>query len=224
MPKAWIETWADAAFVAAHRWYKRAKSVAHLLGVLLRSWLKTNSCTDSRSPRACKAYVFNEDNNGKGFYREVSPHLLDPVTWESDVKEFTGWDKFRMELRYNYRNRKYRMVLRPGDKCVFPPYQDQSAPTCRLPKGVMSARLQGPVGSDIDHDVTNRVLKYQGPRGDFHAGLGLRVKLLDMFPFDDNADNSARFSHMRVMDTMGNVHDLPYSSNPDMVFKLKAKA
>lgn len=217
-----VQSVLDQAFDRVSRWWKRAKCALHLAVVLVRSWVRSlTRCSGcpAHGPEAYRIYVFNEGNHEEGFHREVSPKLLDPSTWENDIKELTGWTKFRAELRYVFRNKKYRMVLRPGDRCTFPPYHEPSAPACRLPKGVLSARLQGPVGSGIDCDVTSRVLKYQGPRGDFHAGLGLRVRLQDMFPFDDHADNATRFTHLRILDTYARVHDLPYVPNPDLTFK-----
>lgn len=218
-------TVADRAAVIWHRltcWF-------HLLSLVVRSWVRCNplwcavwggcaggGATSSHGPRAYRVYAFNESETDQGFYREISPRYFDSSTWEQDVRDMTGWARFRVEVRYIFRQKKYRMILRPGDCAAFPPYQEPAAPACRLPKGVLSARLQGPKGSDIDSDVTSRVLKYQGPRGDFHAGLGLTVHVHDMFPFDDNQENCSRFSHLRVMDTMARLTDLPYEENPAM--------
>lgn len=214
--------WAASLAGRARRWAHRTLCAARLLGLLFRAWLR-GGCgaggeADRRAPVVYRVYIFNETAGRPGFFRETSPHAFDPDTWERDTREATDWPAFRVEVRYTYRRKKYRMVLRPGDKCVL--FQDPTttpeAPACRLPKGVLSARLQGPPGSDIDCDVTPRVLKYQGPRGDFHAGLGLRVRLQDMFPFDDNADNAARFTHLRLLDTMARVHDMPFAANMHM--------
>lgn len=182
-----------------------------------RAWLRTWSvppCGTS-GPAVYRVYVFNE-GGGTGFHRDLPVKYFDPDTWEATARDLTGWTRFRVEVRYTFRHKKYRMVLRPGDACTFPPYPEPSAPACRLPKGVLSARLQGALGTDIDCDVTSRVLKYQGPRGDFHAGLGLKVRLHDMFPFDDQADNTARFTHLRVLDTMARVLDFSYRDNAEM--------
>ena len=212
---------ASASLVlSARTWWNKAVCVAHLAALALRSWLRSltgrGPCTGAHGPKAYRIYVFNEGDS-PGFHHEVAPHMFSPDAWGQDVRKMTSYTDFRVEIRYIFRHKKYRMVLRPGDECEFPPYQEPSAPACRLPKGVLSARLQGPVGSNIDCDVTARVLKYQGPRGDFHTGLGLRVRLQDMFPFDDQSDNSARFSHLRLLDTMARVHDLPYEANPSLV-------
>lgn len=199
-----------------------------LLGA--RAWLRrlTGATSDPRreshGPTAYRIYAFNNNDaaDSGGFYRELQLHLFEPSTWEEDVRHLTGWSDFRVEVRYTFRHKKYRMVLHPGDRCEFPPYAEPAAPACRLPKGMLSARLQGPAGCDVDCDVTTRVMKYQGPRGDFHAGLGLRVRVHEMFPFDDHSDNALRFSHLRIMDTMARLHDLPYASNPEVTLVRQA--
>ena len=165
--------------------------------------------------RIYRIYAFNEGAE-EGFHKEIPVRFFSPEAWESDIKELTGWGSPRLEVRYAVRQKKYRMVLRPGDSCHWPPYADPSVPACRVPRGVLSARLQGPPGSNIDADVTARVLKYQGPKGDFHAGLGLGVRLWDMLPFDDHGDNALRFTHLRIIDTTARVTDLPYDTNPAM--------
>lgn len=225
----WIasfDAWATRATATAKAYLVKAQAASFLAFLVLKSWVRpllvaargaARDPAEQHGPAAYRVYVFNEACTGDtGFHRELSPALFDPGTWEQDAKSLTGWTSVRVEVRYVFRHKKYRMVLRAGDACVFPPYRDTTAPACRLPKGVLSARLQGPRGSETDCDVTARVLKYQGPRGDFHAGLGLRVMLRDMFPFDDHADNAVRFSHLRVLDTMARVTDIPYADSSEM--------
>ena len=209
-------SWVDTCVARAHRAWRSAVSLAYLTWVMLRSWMRCTFCTASpreHGPTAYRVYLFNE-GPGEGFYRTVPPRYFNPETWEDDVRALTGWVRFRAEVRYVFRHKKYRMVLHPGDACVFPPYEEPAAPACRLPKGVLSARLQGPPGSGIDTDVTHRIMKYQGPRGNFHADLGLHVRMHDMFPFDDQDDNRERFTHLRIIDTMARMCDLPYALNP----------
>ncbi len=211
--------WAVAAWTCAAAAWKHTACLLHVWYVMARSYARQLlgvPAPAAGSPRVYRVYLFNEgpDTDAAGYHRELSPRYLDPDTWERDVRELTGWAAFRVEIRYEFRHKKYRMVLRPGDAMALPPYADASAPSCRLPKGVLSARLQGPLGSGIDCDVTSRVMKYQGPRGDFHSGLGLEVRMHDMFPFDDVSDNCARFTHLRIMDVTGRLLDLPFGSNP----------
>lgn len=164
-------------------------------------------------PSVYRVYVFNcstGDDCPGGFFREISPRYFNQDTWEEDAARVTGWPDFRVEVRYTLRRKKHRMVLHRGDVCSLP----SGPPACRLPKGVLSARLQGPLGSDVDVDVTSRVIKYQGPRGDFHAGAGLHVRLHEMFPFPFDDGGDERFTHLRIVDVMAQMHDLPYSDNP----------
>lgn len=210
---------AHAALRSAHRLLVLLAATCRLAWVAARTYARrvwpAAPAPTRHGPTAYRVYAFNEEEGAPGgFFRELSPRAFDPVTWEADVREQTGWTAFRVEVRYVFRHKKYRMVLHRGDRCPFPPYAEPTAPACRLPKGVLSARLQGSLGSKVDSDVTARVMKYQGPRGDFHTGLGLRVHVHELFPFDDHADNAARFSHLRIMDTMARLHDLPYADNP----------
>lgn len=208
---------AAAALAALARFWVLLLASCRLAWVAVRCYARGalgGAAPGQRGPTAYRIYAFNLADAPDGFFKELPPRMFSPATWEEDVRDATGWPAFRVEVRYVFRHKKYRMVLHQGDACSFSPYSEPSTPACRLPKGVLSARLQGPPGSKVDTDVTTRVMKYQGPRGDFHAGLGLRVQLHEMFPFDDHADNASRFSHLRLMDTMARLHDLPYSGNP----------
>lgn len=218
-----VGSWAERALVWCAVTKRRAAYLAHLAWVVARAWARSTfgggQPGSQHGPAIYRVYAFNEASDGESYHREIPVKYFDPATWEADVRKLTEWQSFRVEVRYTFRHKKYRMVLHPGDACAFPPYTEAAAPACRLPKGVLSARLQGRLGSGIDTDVTARVMKYQGPRGDFHAGLGLHVRMHDMFPFDDHADNSARFSHLRIMDTAARLHDLPYADNPEVTLR-----
>ena len=135
--------------------------------------------------------------------------------WASVARDHARWEpedgSVRLEVRYTAHGKPYRLLLREKDILDFPPY-DPAEPRCPFPKGIISARLLNPEKS-VDHDVTARVVKYQGPKGDFHAGLGAYVRVQDMFPFDDQVDNAARFKVLRVMDVTGRVRDFSYADN-----------
>lgn len=194
-------------------------TACRLAWVAARSWVRAvlgAAVSRDDEPVVYRVYAFNSNaGDDSGFFREISPRHFNPATWEADTGRATGWPAFRVEVRYRLRGRKHRMVLHRGDACSFPG-RHAGQPVCRLPKGVLSARLQGPPGSNVDVDVTSRVMKYQGPRGDFHAGAGLRVRLHEMFPFpfDDGDDDGGSFTHLRIIDTMARLHDLPYGANP----------
>lgn len=151
-----------------------------------------------------KVYAFEENgavsNNHK--YHELPPRFFCPESWEQDAKDATGWDAVRLEVRYSYQGSKYRMVLRPGDACAFPP----PLPTAFRPSVIAAALL----GGTVNVDVTRRVIKYQGASKDFH---GTRVTVRDMFPFDDHDDNSERFTHMRLIDSNARMRLIRYASD-----------
>lgn len=136
-------------------------------------------------------------------FHELPARFFDPDTWEADALDATGWGAVRLEVRYRMQGRKFRMVLRPGDTCVFPPRPGKFANLC-----VLAASLRCKTGA-LDIDVTPRVLKYQGPKRDFH---GTRITVRDMFPFDDHDDNATRFSHLKVVDSFARTTEIPYES------------
>ena len=135
--------------------------------------------------------------------------------WASVARDHARWTPedgpIRLEVRYTAHGKPYRLLLREKDVLDFPPY-DPEEPRCPMPRGIISASLLN-AEKGVDHDVTSRVVKYQGPKGDFHAGLGAYVRVQDMFPFDDQADNAARFERMRVMDVTGRVREFSYADN-----------
>jgi hypothetical protein len=184
--------------------------------------------------RVYRAYAFKEEDDTSTtgdaehdestFYTAIPTYIFHDNHWEklderlaTIVRRETGWSKYRVEVRYAFGANKYRMVLRPGDQATVLPWQSHDAPANGR-GGIMSARLQGPIGSQLDCDVTSRVCKYQGARCDFHAWLGARVKVQDMFPFYDHDDNALRVSHLRVVDSDGQIHDFEYSKNPVIRF------
>lgn len=156
-----------------------------------------------------RAYAFGADDD----WCEVPVRLLADLRDWQDVAEVR--DPTRLEVRYVVRGKKYRMVVRPGDAGVrFPPYASARA-DCRLPRGVLDARLRGALGPEggKDCNVTARVQKYQGPHGDFYRGLGLSVRVRDMFPFDDHEDNAARFAGVEILDGLARHATFDYGRN-----------
>ena len=179
-----------------------------------RAWVKKQTPAQDTTWAVYHVYTFDaatDADSCSGRFVELPPKDWNPETWEADAREHTGWDAVKQEVRYTVRSRKYRMVLRPGDAVKFPPY-DTPRPACRFPKGVLCARLVG--DEDIECDVTGHVQKYQGPHSDFHAGLGLRVTVHDMFPFEDHDYVAERFHTLRVTDALARVTDYRYADNP----------
>lgn len=147
--------------------------------------------------RITSALAFCEDT---GDFQVIS-HWFDPDGWEEDVDSFLGWKHVRVDVRYVHtspfgKTTKYRMVLRNGDTCTFPP----PPPGRTGPRGVLAARLVPGVPDASPVDVTTRVIKYAGPARDFHAGQGLHVRPLDCFPCDDHDALAERFAALVIVD------------------------
>lgn len=140
-----------------------------------------------------KVVAFNDDT---GEHRKVTGSFV-PGAWEATVRKETAWttDKLRVDVRYLSQGKKYRMVLRPGDTCSF---ADLPEPPSG-PAGVLSAELLHREEGAASTNVTARVLKYQGPGGDFQAGMGHRVGVSDLFPMDDREDLREGYEGLRVM-------------------------
>ena len=138
---------------------------------------------------------------------------FEPARWEDSVRAFTGWatQKLRVEVRYSSFGHKYRAVLRPGDAFETPEALERHRGG---PRGVMAAELVGP-DDGLSVDVTRRVHKYQGPTKDFHAGKGLRVGVLDMFPMDDAAELLEHFTALRIVDARARLVEVPIDC-PDL--------
>jgi hypothetical protein len=119
-----------------------------------------------------------------------------PASWSGQGWEPVVGNSGRLEIRYAVRRRKFRMVLRRGDSLEWPPYKGVARPAVSGPRGVIAAQLVGFDPADTV-DVTERIKKYAGPHYDFHAGMGYRVRLYDMFPSDSDLD--LRFRCLRVL-------------------------
>lgn len=163
--------------------------------------------------RITAALAFCEDS---GAFKDIT-HMFFPEMWEEDVDTFLGWKRARIDVRYIHTSKfgkvtKYRMVLRPGDPCVFPPSLET---TPRGPRGVLAARLDPLVPDAMPVDVTGRIIKYAGPARDFHAGQGLSVRPLDCFPCDDHDALPERFQALVVIDAASfREHVFPLDANP----------
>lgn len=151
--------------------------------------------------RITAALAFCDDT---GEFRDVS-HWFYPEDWEDDADVLLGWGSVRVDVRYTHTSpfgkvTKYRMVLRKGDACIFPPRLAPAATGLKGPRGVLAARLEPGVPDASPVDVTSRIIKYAGPARDFHAGQGLAVRPLDCFPCDDHDALAERFASLVIVD------------------------
>lgn len=160
-----------------------------------------------------KAVALNEDREdvpGSTLAITVT-RALDLSDWEPGVRAATGWSTgtIRVDVRFLAHGRKFRAVLRPGDDgAVIAKACETHGRHMGGPRGVMSAELRGPLGVTTV-DVTQRVLKYQGPTRDFYGATGMRVGVLDMFPSDDVEELAASFEELVVLDSHFKTHRVP---------------
>lgn len=165
------------------------------------------------------ALAFSSD----GRFKDIT-HDFDPATWEEDAEHLTGWRVDKIDLRYTYTSAfghvsKYRMVLRPGDACIFPPPADGGKRGLGGGHpGIIHAHLV-PCSSAVNAkpvNVTERLKKYAGPSKDFHNALGLRVHVADILPLDDWDFVAERFSTLTVVDMHFRKHTFDLASNPEI--------
>ena len=184
---------------------RNAWRMVRLWQYALWTWIKahlhfhvTRKATFVPEWRITAALAFCEDTND---FRDISS-WFHPDHWEEDVETFVGWRRVRIDVRYVHtsafgKRTKYRMVLRNGDRCVFPPILPSPGTGLR---GVLAARLVPGVPDASPVDVTARVIKYAGPARDFHAVHGLSVRPLDCFPCDDHDALAERFDALVILD------------------------
>lgn len=194
----------------------------NMLLVWLRAWARTcRSWLLPPKPTGPQWSIRTVLAFGKhGLFKDIT-HDFDPATWEEDIEQITGWPVEKVEVRYVFtsafsKTSKYRMVLRPGDSCPFPPPSDPGLHSARRGIGIVSAFLEpDPVIADAKSvNVTNRLRKYAGPDKDFHAHWGLKVRCADILPVDDWDFVTQRFKKLSVIDMhfRGHVFDLEENS------------
>lgn len=211
---SWART-AWSAYAWTERWAARAWEQVRYAWALTLATYRVGVLQRFLCDQEFWVYKVSAVNEEDGTDANVTK-MFDPEAWEASVRLCTRWtaSRIRADVRYLAHGKKFRMVLRPGDACTFPPIPERHRGG---PKGVMAAELVGP--GDLAVNITPRVLKYQGPAKDFHRGMGLRVGVTDLFPFDDADELKHNFSALRVVDARARVLDLPIDC-PDLAAEL----
>lgn len=133
--------------------------------------------------------------------------------WEQAIIDETGWtEPAKLHLYYKSETGKgpFRMVIRPGNKCTFPPYDSEfpSLHGCDMSR-IQTATLTFRDGGTMD--LTRKVRKYEGIHGNFHADLGLHVKVRDIFEWWNDEDLHGARMTVEHMD--GTVREYSFDSN-----------
>jgi hypothetical protein len=216
----------DGVYLATKTFCGDVVAMFKLWSMYIFSHLETK-CPD-RDPTITAVYAFCEDTppsiDDDPDWTDVLKVPVDQFsfeTFEDATWKPAEWTSYRVEVRYVYMNKKYRIVLRRGERAVLPPCRAEEGKCgagagggrakIRLPRGVLSARLASRDEDPTDDiDITGRVKKYAGPWGNFHA-TSLRVR--DMFPFDDHESNADRFAGVRIVDAWGRTKLFSYVDN-----------
>ncbi|AGE54338.1 hypothetical protein PBCVNY2B_671L [Paramecium bursaria Chlorella virus NY2B] len=156
-----------------------------------------------------KCIVFNEDQGSELDFFEYAPII--PI---EDLKKIIRLKKYKIEIRYVVHGRKYRIVIRETDNIHFPIRKELGI---KKPNIVSASLVRKHTDEDID--VTKRVIKYFGQNNDFSAGLGLRLFVQDMFPFDDHEDNAEIFSALYIRMSDGTEYRFDYGANDEIVLR-----
>lgn len=173
-----------SAVAAGARWLARR---AERLAVFLLSLL-ARAVSPSPAPGFSlkSAFVYGSDGHAACVTEEVRAILADrdDGSWESRLApSLPDWrdaaTTWRVEARYELNGRKYRALARPGSPFPAIARAAANARLFRVPR-VLVATLVASDGRRTD--ITRRVHKYLGPRGDWH---GSRVESFDLFPSDD---------------------------------------
>lgn len=153
-----------------------------------------------------RVYAFCEDfptpaRDFADLTREVLwEYKVDEDTLKDIVDDCLGWKKYKIEIRYMCRGKKFRCIVREYRPFTFPPCSKEELSKIsglHSPNGILlSAQLY--VQGEIEEpplDVTAKLKKYQGVMGNFH---GTEMYCHDLFPFDDNKYNAERFGKLVV--------------------------
>ncbi len=181
--------------------FDRVVFAAKMAWIRVKSWFRQ---AYSSGAVPYKIYAFNE--TAAGNFHELFPAKRCEL---ADVRSKLGWEKYRIEMRYMFHGKKYRAVYRHDDEQDFPP--KRAMKMVIAPKVVSACLIRRADGKHID--VTDRVRKYLGPDRDFHAKIGLYVRVQDMFPFDDHDDNAERFEALGVWLSTGKYLEFGYADN-----------
>ena len=178
-----------------------------------------------QSPQIEAIYAYSEVPSEPDGYVRTLPRTLfdDPSTrdaWEDLVDAFVpvSWSRaYRLEIRYLAPpiGKKYRAIARPGDP--FPHVFDDSDDSADDSADVVFPRIllaRLVIRDDVAGDdvvITRRCTKYAGPTRDFK-----NVRVHDMFPFDDHAENVRTYACVRILDGSFRSWDVPYDSTDFM--------
>ena len=154
-----------------------------------------------------KCLIFNEEEETDFDFFEYAPDMT-----IEEIQKKIRLKKYKIEIRYIVHGRKYRIVVRENENIHFP---------IRKELGLMKPNIESASLLIKDNggecDVTERIRKYFGQNKDFNSGLGLKIFVQDMFPFDDHEDNAERFGALYIRMSDGTEYYFDYTKNTEII-------
>jgi hypothetical protein len=197
------------------KWTSDVVQVAHVLLLILWRYGCTQLWHTKPKLRIHALYVFDDAPDAwvDDFHTVRMPMVLEGL---EKIRQVTGYTHVRLEIRYTCpHGNKYRLVMR--DVCW------DDALLQQLHLGNMNdihKDIRGPgsfISCQLDSvpplDCTARMLKYAGPRGDFH---GMQVRVLDMFPFLHKHEFINSYHTMTFLDSEIRMHRICLKDDPVM--------
>jgi len=194
----------STALAWIHTVLSTAKTLAMLVYVYCAHYL-SNLRPPPPTWKITRALVFCEDAELPDIdFADVTAWFT-PATWKEDIgATFPGWTHWKLEVRYEFRGKPFRAVVRQNESFEFPPCDADDASqhhhSVRAPRGILAAHLV-PRKECTDAksvDVTKRLQKYEGVLRDFGAR---KLRSHDIFPFDDNEYAAERFDTLQILRT-----------------------
>ena len=154
-----------------------------------------------------KCIVFNEDQGSELDFFEYASNMT-----IQEIKQKIRLEKYKIEIRYMVHGRKYRIVVRDNENVHFPIRKELG-----LKKPTITSASLVRKDTEEEYDVTKRVQKYFGQNNDFNSGLGLKLFVQDLFPFDDHEDNAERFCDLYICMSDGRKYYFDYGKNEEII-------
>lgn len=157
-----------------------------------------------------KVLVFKRGHEDEEFQdiTTLVQHVCNRTIPKHVIDFLCGWDDWRVEVRYTQVGAKYR-VLYYNEDIVLPPYTPEEINESMTLSDMRNFPLSAVISTQHDVDgneganVTHRLFKYCGPRKNWYADKGFRLRLADMFPFDDHETNKAFYPYLHVRTIFG---------------------
>jgi len=192
-----VVSYEDLKTYAVDTIFPTAKWIA--LGIIRASFRIALSAQRMLKPRTTSprlsvesATLYFDDGKAIELPNDQATNIIEhgDAAWLDDVDER---DAPTLEIRYVLRGKKFRAIAKRGVKF---PTLEEACGNVSAPK-ILSATLVSSPEGDTHLDITDRVLKYMGPRGDWH---GASVKVRDMFPNHDAEQLETRGYDIVVID------------------------